>query len=133
MPANALVEDRGARGLDGFRLRDDLLAREPALDKVVTTVRGMDGLASGSTVLVVSAGEAGELTARALVKVLHHAGVNFAVLGEAEQCTGDAARRAMDWTVKGKDGERESRSGKSPQPPFGKGGWGDFRVRAIRR
>ncbi len=35
-----------------------------------------------------------QLTARALVKVLHHAGVNFAVLGEAEQCTGDVARRA---------------------------------------
>ena len=35
-----------------------------------------------------------QLTARALVKVLHRAGVNFAVLGEQEQCTGDAARRA---------------------------------------
>jgi len=33
-------------------------------------------------------------TARALVKVLHKAGVNFAVLGEAETCTGDVARRA---------------------------------------
>ncbi len=35
-----------------------------------------------------------QLTARALVKVLNHAGVNFAVLGEQEQCTGDVARRA---------------------------------------
>jgi Fe-S oxidoreductase len=35
-----------------------------------------------------------QLTARALVKVLHKAGVNFAVLGEAENCTGDSARRA---------------------------------------
>ncbi|MDX2137486.1 MAG: (Fe-S)-binding protein [Chloroflexota bacterium] len=35
-----------------------------------------------------------QLTARALVKVLHKAGVNFAVLGEAETCTGDSARRA---------------------------------------
>ncbi len=35
-----------------------------------------------------------QLTARALVKVLHAAGVNFAVLGEQETCTGDAARRA---------------------------------------
>lgn len=35
-----------------------------------------------------------QLTARALVKVLHAAGVNFAVLGEAENCTGDVARRA---------------------------------------
>jgi Fe-S oxidoreductase len=35
-----------------------------------------------------------QLTARALVRVLHHAGVNFAVLGEAEGCTGDVARRA---------------------------------------
>lgn len=35
-----------------------------------------------------------QLTARALVKVLHHAGVSFAVLGEQEQCTGDVARRA---------------------------------------
>lgn len=34
------------------------------------------------------------LTARALVKILNKAGVNFAVLGEAETCTGDAARRA---------------------------------------
>jgi Fe-S oxidoreductase len=35
-----------------------------------------------------------QLTARALVKVMHSAGVNFAVLGELESCTGDAARRA---------------------------------------
>lgn len=35
-----------------------------------------------------------QLTARALVKVLHQAGVNFAVLGEQENCTGDSARRA---------------------------------------
>lgn len=35
-----------------------------------------------------------QLTARALVKVLHRAGVNFAVLGEMENCTGDSARRA---------------------------------------
>ncbi len=34
------------------------------------------------------------LTARALVKILTKAGVNFAVLGESETCTGDAARRA---------------------------------------
>ncbi len=34
------------------------------------------------------------LTARAFVKVLHAAGVNFAVLGEAENCTGDVARRS---------------------------------------
>ena len=33
-------------------------------------------------------------TARALVKVLHAAGVNFAILGDDESCTGDAARRA---------------------------------------
>jgi ferredoxin len=32
--------------------------------------------------------------ARALVQVLHAAGVNFAVLGEMESCTGDTARRA---------------------------------------
>ncbi len=32
--------------------------------------------------------------ARALVQVLHAAGVKFAVLGEAERCTGDTARRA---------------------------------------
>jgi Fe-S oxidoreductase len=35
-----------------------------------------------------------QLTARALVKVLHAAGVNYAVLGERENCTGDSARRA---------------------------------------
>ncbi len=35
-----------------------------------------------------------QLTARALVKVLYTAGVNFAVLGEQENCTGDSARRA---------------------------------------
>jgi Fe-S oxidoreductase len=35
-----------------------------------------------------------QLTARALVKVLHQAGVNFAVLGDSETCTGDVARRA---------------------------------------
>jgi Fe-S oxidoreductase len=33
-------------------------------------------------------------TMRALVEVLHAAKVNFAVLGEAEQCVGDPARRA---------------------------------------
>lgn len=33
-------------------------------------------------------------TARALVKVLHAAGLNFAILGDDESCTGDAARRA---------------------------------------
>lgn len=32
--------------------------------------------------------------ARSLATVLHAAGVNFAVLGEAETCTGDSARRA---------------------------------------
>jgi Fe-S oxidoreductase len=35
-----------------------------------------------------------QLTARAFVKVLNAAGVNFAVLGEQENCTGDVARRA---------------------------------------
>lgn len=33
-------------------------------------------------------------TARSLVKVLHRAGVNFAILGDSETCTGDVARRA---------------------------------------
>jgi Fe-S oxidoreductase len=33
-------------------------------------------------------------TARAFAQILQAAGVNFAVLGELEQCTGDAARRA---------------------------------------
>ena len=33
-------------------------------------------------------------TARALAEILNHAGVNFAVLGELEQCSGDSARRA---------------------------------------
>ncbi len=33
-------------------------------------------------------------TARALVKLLHAADVNFAILGERERCTGDVARRA---------------------------------------
>ncbi len=35
-----------------------------------------------------------QLTARSLVKILHTAGVNFAVLGDRENCTGDVARRA---------------------------------------
>ncbi len=35
-----------------------------------------------------------QITARALVKVMQAAGVNFAVLGERESCTGDVARRA---------------------------------------
>jgi Fe-S oxidoreductase len=35
-----------------------------------------------------------QLTARAFVKVMQAAGVNFAVLGEMENCTGDSARRA---------------------------------------
>ncbi len=33
-------------------------------------------------------------TVRALSTIMHEAGVNFAVLGEAESCTGDSARRA---------------------------------------
>lgn len=33
-------------------------------------------------------------TARAFAKILKMAGVNYAVLGQAEQCTGDSARRA---------------------------------------
>jgi Fe-S oxidoreductase len=33
-------------------------------------------------------------TARAFVQLLDHAGVNFAVLGKKESCTGDSARRA---------------------------------------
>ncbi|MCX8062751.1 MAG: (Fe-S)-binding protein [Anaerolineales bacterium] len=33
-------------------------------------------------------------TARAFAQILNRAGVNFAVLGKAEQCTGDSARRA---------------------------------------
>ncbi len=33
-------------------------------------------------------------TARAVATILHEAGVSFAVLGEAESCTGDSARRA---------------------------------------
>lgn len=33
-------------------------------------------------------------TARAFAQILNSAGVNFAVLGEMEQCTGDSARRA---------------------------------------
>ncbi len=35
-----------------------------------------------------------QATARAIATVLHHAGVNFAVLGNNESCTGDVARRA---------------------------------------
>lgn len=35
-----------------------------------------------------------QATARAIATVLHHAGVNFAVLGNNEACTGDVARRA---------------------------------------
>jgi Fe-S oxidoreductase len=31
---------------------------------------------------------------RAIARILHTAGVNFAILGDEEQCTGDAARRA---------------------------------------
>jgi len=31
---------------------------------------------------------------RAIARILHAAGVNFAILGDEEQCTGDAARRA---------------------------------------
>ena len=33
-------------------------------------------------------------TVRALATIMHEAGVNFAVLGDAETCTGDSARRA---------------------------------------
>jgi Fe-S oxidoreductase len=33
-------------------------------------------------------------TTRAMAEILRHAGVNFAILGKAEKCTGDPARRA---------------------------------------
>lgn len=33
-------------------------------------------------------------TVRAVATIMHHAGVSFAVLGDAESCTGDSARRA---------------------------------------
>jgi Fe-S oxidoreductase len=36
----------------------------------------------------------GQEIARAIATVLHHAGVNFAILGGMESCTGDSARRA---------------------------------------
>lgn len=42
----------------------------------------------------VSYDERAKQTARAFVKVLRAAGVNFAILGESESCTGDVARRA---------------------------------------
>jgi Fe-S oxidoreductase len=35
-----------------------------------------------------------QITAQAFAKILNAAGVNFAVLGQNEQCTGDSARRA---------------------------------------
>jgi Fe-S oxidoreductase len=35
-----------------------------------------------------------QATAKAFAKLLHHAGVNYAVLGKLENCTGDSARRA---------------------------------------
>ena len=38
--------------------------------------------------------ESAQKSARALVKILRSANVNFAVLGEEEKCTGDVARRA---------------------------------------
>lgn len=38
--------------------------------------------------------ESGRRTTRALAELLHLAGVSFAVLGEAERCSGDPARRA---------------------------------------
>ncbi len=37
--------------------------------------------------------EAAQRTSRAVAELLHEAGVTFMVLGEAERCTGDAARR----------------------------------------
>lgn len=37
---------------------------------------------------------AAQQTTRAFVKILEHCGINYAVLGKAEKCTGDPARRA---------------------------------------
>jgi Fe-S oxidoreductase len=37
---------------------------------------------------------AAQATTRAFVKLLEHAGINYAVLGQGEKCTGDPARRA---------------------------------------
>ena len=37
---------------------------------------------------------AAQATTRAMVELLEHAGVNYAVLGQGEKCTGDPARRA---------------------------------------
>lgn len=42
----------------------------------------------------VSTDDRAKATAQAFVKIMHSAGVSFAVLGEQETCTGDVARRA---------------------------------------
>ena len=31
---------------------------------------------------------------KAMVKILHHTGISFAILGQEESCTGDPAKRA---------------------------------------
>lgn len=55
-------------------------------------------------------------TARALVQLLHHAGVSFAVLGKKECCTGDSARRAGNEYLYQQLAERNVATLKAVQP-----------------
>ena len=65
------------------------------LDFTVPTVRENPGFEILYwTGCAVSYDPRAQMTAKALVKVMHAAGVNFAILGEDEHCTGDVARRA---------------------------------------
>ncbi len=76
-----IAETRGA-WTDGLDFPVPTVAENPGFDLLYWT-----GCA-------VSYDPLAQRTARALVKLLRAAGVNFAVLGDEERCTGDVARRA---------------------------------------
>lgn len=76
-----IAEPRSA-WTDGLEFAVPTVAENPAFDLLYWT-----GCA-------VSYDPLAQRTARALVKLLHAADVNFAIMGDDERCTGDVARRA---------------------------------------
>ncbi|MFQ5614010.1 MAG: (Fe-S)-binding protein [Anaerolineae bacterium] len=78
-----------------WQMAEDRLAWTKGLDFEVPTVESNPGFEVLYWVGCAGAFDPnGQETARAFARILHAAGVNYAVLGNTETCTGDAARRA---------------------------------------
>ena len=83
------------RNANPWQMADDRLAWATSLDFPVPTVEENPDFEILYWVGCAGAFDpSAQKTARAIVTILHAAGVNFAVLGNNEACTGDLARRA---------------------------------------